>query len=161
MTSTSKRILIVDDEEDLTWSISRSLRKEDEQYEIICVNSGDEAVKFLNRISFDLLLSDIRMPGQNGLMLLGYAKKHFPDMKVIIMSAYYGPEIEALLGNRSDMFYVEKPFEIQYLKKVINWAFNDMNWHDFEQDSVFAEKQIGETINLDWKLLLEKCNSEM
>jgi len=127
MTSTSKRILIVDDEEDLTWSISRSLRKESEQYEIICVNSGDEALKFLRRISFDLLISDIRMPGKNGLMLLSYVKKHIPNMKVIVMSAWYGPEIREMVERTSDIFYVEKPFEIRHLKNTIYQAFHKIS----------------------------------
>jgi len=123
MTSVSKKILIVDDEEDLTWSISRSLRKENEQYEIICVNSGDEALKFLKQISFDLLISDIRMPGKDGIMLISYAKRHHPGMKVIVMSAWYGPEIREMLKNASDIFYVEKPFEISYLKSIIYHVF--------------------------------------
>lgn len=123
MTSTSKKILIADDEDDLTWSISRSLRKENEQYEIICVNSGDEALKFLKRISFDLLISDIRMPGKNGFMLLSYVKKHHPDMKVIVMSAWYGSEIKEIVEKTTDMFYIEKPFEISHLKKIIYQVF--------------------------------------
>jgi two-component system response regulator (stage 0 sporulation protein F) len=123
MTSTSKKILIADDEEDLTWSISRSLRKENEQYEIICVNSGDEALNFLKKISFDLLISDIRMPGKNGFMLLSYVKKYHPEMKVIVMSAWYGSEIKELVEKTTDMHYIEKPFEISHLKKIINQVF--------------------------------------
>jgi len=125
MTSTSKKILIVDDEEDLTWSISRSLRKENGQHEIICVNSGDEALNFLNQISFDLLITDIRMPGQDGFMLLDYVKKHQPDMKVIIMSAWYGVEIKAMIEKTSNIFYIEKPFDIRNLKKIINQALDN------------------------------------
>jgi CheY-like chemotaxis protein len=126
MTSASKKILIVDDEEDLTWSISRNLRKENEQYEIICVNSGDEALKFLKRISFDLLISDIRMPGKDGFTLISYAKKHYPDIKVIIMSAWYGPEIKDIVERVSDIFYVEKPFEIHHLKSLIYQTFHKL-----------------------------------
>jgi CheY-like chemotaxis protein len=125
MTSASKRIVIVDDEEDLTWSISRSLRKENGRYEIICVNSGDEALNFLNRISFDLLISDIRMPGQNGFMLLSYVKKHQPDMKVIIMSAWYGAEVKTIFERTSNIYFIEKPFDIGNLKNIINQALDN------------------------------------
>lgn len=124
MTSASKKILIVDDEEDLTWSISRSLRKENGQHEIICVNSGNEALNFLIQISFDLLISDIRMPGQDGFMLLNHVKKHQPDMKVIIMSAWYGAEIKAMVEKTSNIYYIEKPFDIGDLKKIIYQALN-------------------------------------
>lgn len=123
MTSASKKILLVDDEEDLTWSISRSLRKESQQFEIICVNSGNEAIKFLSQISFDLLISDIRMPGNDGFVLLTYVKNHFPSMKVIVMSAWYGSEIKEIVERTPDMYYIEKPFDINHLKSIIYKAF--------------------------------------
>ena len=227
MTSISKTILIADDEEDLTWSISRSLRKENEHYDIICVNSGDEALKFLKQIPFDLLISDIRMPGQDGFMLLSYVKKYHPDMKVIMMSAWYGSEIEEIVEKTLDMFYIEKPFEIGHLKSIINRAFyysvsdkykgrlidlsvkdiirhncqnkfdgslsitngkengiiyfhagevihvqvgkmegesafrDVLNWNSFEYDTVFTTKPTKKTIYSGWKMLLDKCDSNI
>lgn len=132
MTSTSKKILIVDDEEDLTWSISKSLRKENEKYEVICVNSGDEALEFLNQFSFDLLLSDIRMPGINGFTLLNYVRNKFPQMKVIIMSACYGPDMKDVIEKARGIYYIEKPFEIQHLKNVISKTFRKVT-NDYKQ----------------------------
>ncbi len=150
MTSTSKRILIVDDEEDLTWSISRSLRKANEQYDIICVNSGEEALEVLKRISFDLIISDIRMPGQNGLMLLNYVKKHHPDIKVIIMSAWYGTEIKEMIERIAGIFYVEKPFEISYLKKIIHYAIHNS-----------PNKYRGRLVNLNLKdIIMLNCQNK-
>lgn len=123
MTSTSKRILIVDDEEDLTWSIARSLRKQSEQYEIICVNSGDEAIEVLKRLSLDLIISDIRMPGTDGLVLMELINQYQPEIKVIIMSAWEDPEIKALINKRNGICYLEKPFDINDLKQTIYQAF--------------------------------------
>ena len=125
MTSVSQKILIVDDEEDLTWSISRSLRKENGRFEIICVNSGQEALNFLKRIPFDLLISDIRMPGQNGFNLLNYVQKHQPSMKIIIMSAWYGAEIKTIIERKPNIYYIEKPFDIAILKNLINKALHN------------------------------------
>lgn len=224
MTSVSLKILIVDDEEDLTWSISRSLRKENEHFEIICVNSGEEAIKFLSQISFDLLISDIRMPGKDGFMLLTYVKKYHPDLKVVVMSAWYGSEIKEIIERTPDMYYIEKPFDINHLKRIINRAFritsdrykgrlidlsvkdiikynslnkfngtlkisngkesgviyfqagevthvqvgelegesallDVLNWNVFEYDTVLADKPTKKTLNNDWKMLLEQCNS--
>jgi len=156
MTSTSKKILIVDDEEDLTWSISRSLRKENGQYEIICVNSGDEALNFLNQISFDLLISDIRMPGQNGFKLLSYVQKHQPDMKVIIMSAWYGAEIKTSFERTSNIYYIEKPFDIGYLKNIINQALHSKT----DKYTVLTNKPVKKTIGQNWKRLIERCNPQ-
>lgn len=119
MRSASKRILIVDDEEDLTWSVSRSLRKENEQYEVICVSSGDEALEILKQISVDLIISDIRMPGKDGIRLLNYVMNNYPHIKVIIMSAWYGDEIKEMLSSATGVFYIEKPFDIAELKRII------------------------------------------
>lgn len=123
MKSTSKKILIVDDEEDLTWSISRSLRKENDNYEVICVNSGDEAMDVLARLSLDLIISDIQMPGVNGLMLLEFAYQKNPDIKVIIMSTWDEQDIKEMIRRHSGIFYLEKPFDINRLKWTIHRAF--------------------------------------
>ncbi|MDZ7330588.1 MAG: response regulator [candidate division KSB1 bacterium] len=119
-----KKILIADDEEDLTWSISKSLRKENQEYEIICVNSGDAAIKMLERQSFDLLISDIRMPGKDGLGLLSFVQQHYPNMKVIVMSAWRHSDVQDIVKNDSTICYIEKPFEIHDLKETIARALN-------------------------------------
>lgn len=124
MTYASKKILIADDEEDLTWSISRSLRKENQEYEIVCVNSGDAAIKMLERHNFDLLISDIRMPGKDGLGLLNFVKQHYPEMKVIVMSAWRRADVKEFVNNDPRMSYIEKPFEINDLKDAIAKALN-------------------------------------
>jgi len=122
MASISNRILIVDDEDDLTWSIERSLKKENEQYDIICVDSGDKALEVLKQISFNLVITDIRMPGADGITLFNYVKKHYPAMKVIIMSAWHSPEIKEMVAQTSGSFFVEKPFDMAELKKIIHKA---------------------------------------
>ena len=114
-----KRILIVDDEEDLTWSISRGLLKNQSALEVICANSGKSAFNLLKKDKFDLLVTDIRMPGGNGLSLLMKVKKDFPKMKVIVMTAYGSSEIKELLNKTKTTGYIEKPFEFKELKDLI------------------------------------------
>ena len=124
MNSKTSKILIVDDEEDLTWSISKSLMRENDLLEIICVHSGDEALKILEKISFDLVISDIRMPGKNGLELMDQIRKNHPQTKMIIMTAYGSPVIEEKIKKTKNAYYVEKPFDIHELKNLIfkiNW----------------------------------------
>ncbi|MBD3288635.1 response regulator [candidate division KSB1 bacterium] len=116
----SSRILIVDDEEDLTWSISRSLMRENELLEIICVNTGDEAFKVLEKNSIDLVISDLRMPGKSGLEILDQIQKKHPQTKMIIMTAYGTPALEKQIRETKNAFYLEKPFDIHVLKKMIS-----------------------------------------
>ena len=73
-----QRILIVDDEETLTWSMAKSLSKDKDKYEVMIANSGREALILLKKSKVDLVISDIRMPDINGLDLLVQIKiEHF------------------------------------------------------------------------------------
>ena len=117
--SAPKRVLIVDDEEDLTWSISRSLAKDRDIFQVICVNSGDEALDVLRKFPIDLVVSDLRMPGTNGLDLLATIRKNHPQTKVIVMTAYGSQETKEEVNKRGSTHYIEKPFDISYLRQII------------------------------------------
>ncbi|MFQ5864152.1 MAG: response regulator [bacterium] len=114
-----KKILIVDDEEDITWGISKCLDKTNDAFEVHCVHTGDQALEILKKFKFDLVVSDIRMPGRNGLELLLDIRKQYPHTKIIIMTAYGSQEIKELAEKRGSFFYIEKPFEMGYLKQLI------------------------------------------
>jgi CheY-like chemotaxis protein len=119
-----KRVLIVDDDEDLTWGIAKNLAKENNKFEVQCVNSGDQALNLMKKKSFDLIVSDIRMPGRDGLQLILDVKKKYPATKVIIMTAYGSQEVQEEADKCGSFFYIEKPFEIGYLKQLISQALN-------------------------------------
>ncbi len=114
-----KRILIVDDEEDLTWSISKRLAKDGDSLEIICTNSGSSALEMLSKYKVDLLVTDIRMPGISGLQLLNEVKVRYPQTPVIVMTAYGSLEVKKVLEHLKKTGYIEKPFEINELRKLI------------------------------------------
>ena len=114
-----KRVLIVDDEEDLTWSIAQHLKKDAERYELFTVNSGQEALEVLTQVPIDLVVSDIRMPEISGLDLLMDIREKYPTTKVIIMTAYGSSDIQNEASERGCFKYIEKPFEIQELRNLI------------------------------------------
>ena len=114
-----KKILIVDDEETLTWSMAKSLSKDKDKYEVMIANNGREALNVLEREQIDLVISDIRMPDINGLDLLVRIKKEFPQTKVIIMTAYGSSDVQKEANRRGSLYYVEKPFEISDIRKII------------------------------------------
>ena len=127
MSDIKKSVLIVDDEEDLTWSISRGLSKDTDQYEVICVNSGSNALSILEERSVDLVVTDLRMPGVSGMKLLKEIKSHYPDIKVIVMTAYGSLEIKEVLEHSGTKGYIEKPFEINELRKLIHHYLDAQN----------------------------------
>lgn len=80
------RILLVDDEVDFLDIMSEFI--EDEGYEIHTAINGEEALKALEQGSYDLLVSDINMPGMKGFELLQRAAELYPDLKRILITAY-------------------------------------------------------------------------
>jgi CheY-like chemotaxis protein len=119
MSRNLKKVLIVDDEETLTWSMSKSLAKDKDKYEVMIANNGKEAINILKDHAIDLVISDIRMPDINGLDLLVRIKKDFPQTKVIIMTAYGSSDVQKEANRRGSLYYVEKPFEISDIRKII------------------------------------------
>jgi len=111
--------LIVDDEETLTWSMAKSLSKDRDKYEVMIANNGREALGLLKKDKIDLVISDIRMPDINGLDLLVRIKMEHPQTKVIIMTAYGSSDVQKEANRRGSLFYIEKPFEINDIRKII------------------------------------------
>jgi CheY-like chemotaxis protein len=114
-----KSVLIVDDEETLTWSMARSLSKDRNKYEVLVANTGREALNLLKKNKIDVLISDIRMPDINGLDLLVKVKKDYPQTSVVIMTAYGSPDLQKEARQRGSLFYIEKPFEIIDIRNII------------------------------------------
>ncbi len=114
-----KKVLIVDDEETLTWSMAKSLSRDRDKYEIEISNNGREALDVLSKMPIDLVISDIRMPDINGLDLLVQIKRDYPETKVIIMTAYGSSDVQREASKRGSLYYIEKPFEINEIRKLI------------------------------------------
>jgi DNA-binding NtrC family response regulator len=122
-----KRILVVDDEEDLTWSISKNLGKNDKIFEVICVNNGDSALAYLQTRQVDLVITDVRMPGRDGLALLRDIERDYPQTRVIVMTAHNSEEVRRQIEqNGLANYYLEKPFELRLLRRLVYDAL-DLN----------------------------------
>lgn len=119
MENAKKKILIVDDEEDLTWSIVRDLSKDKHRLEVFYANSGSHALSLLNMHPIDLLITDLRMPGINGKELIQHVRSAHPNVKIILMTAFSSPEIKEFIRHFDVNGYMEKPFEIRNLRQLI------------------------------------------
>lgn len=114
-----KKILIVDDEQSILLSLSYALKTEG--VEVLACNEIEQAEEALESTAFDLVITDIRMSGVNGiegLELLSYIKSRY-NTEVIIMTGYGSEEIEAEAFRRGAFHYFKKPVDIpELLKKV-------------------------------------------
>jgi DNA-binding NtrC family response regulator len=114
-----KRMLIVDDEETLTYSLYQSFILAKHDYEVVTASSGEEAMIKLKEKKYDLVITDISMPGMSGLELLNNIKLNFPGTEVIVMTAYGSPEKKEEAFGSGAKYYVEKPFEIKEMKQMV------------------------------------------
>jgi len=119
MSNPTKRVLIVDDEEDLTWTLTKKLSKDNDQFEVIAVNSGKDAMNVMDQLPVSMVLTDVRMPEVSGLELLQKIKEKYPSTKVVIMTAYGSSDVQQIANTRGCFQYIEKPFEINDLREII------------------------------------------
>jgi signal transduction histidine kinase/DNA-binding response OmpR family regulator len=111
------RLLVVDDEENVV-EILQDLFSE-RPYDVDTVNTGEEALERLNAGSYDLLLTDINLPGVNGLEVVAAAKEADPEMVVIVITGFAstGTAIDALRHGAYD--YITKPFDLWEVEQIV------------------------------------------
>jgi signal transduction histidine kinase len=117
-------ILIVDDEAGLQASLVTAFTKEG--YRATGAGSGEEAVERLNQEAFDILLTDLMMPGMDGIALMELALRRSPDLVVVLMTggATVGSAVRALKGGASD--YILKPFTLAEIFHVAERSLEQM-----------------------------------
>ena len=103
-----KTILVVDDEPNYLIILSELLR--DEGYEVFTAGQGEEALQVVKETDLDLIITDMRMPGMDGMELLKTVKAGNPDLPVIMITAF-GEVDKAVAAMQAGAFnYVAKPF---------------------------------------------------
>jgi len=115
-------LLILDDERRMVDIVSMVLRREG--YEVTACTDPEEALAALGSAAFDLLITDLRMPGVDGLEVLKRARSAHPELPVILMTAHasVATAIEAMKQGAVD--YVEKPFNNDELKALVRRALD-------------------------------------
>ena len=111
------RILIIEDDEEMRSLLEDFLK--DEGYETDSVNSGSEAFGKLAREPFDLVITDIRMPGLSGFDVLSAVKKFQLEIPVIVITAFGGEEVYRRSMARGADGYLEKPIHFHKLRNLI------------------------------------------
>ncbi|MEM5529042.1 sigma-54 dependent transcriptional regulator [Gammaproteobacteria bacterium AS21] len=109
----SRNILLVEDDPDLREALVDTL--ELDNISVQCAENGEAAIVLLKDNSFDLVISDVNMPGIDGHQLLRYINKHYFGLPVVLMTAYGQVEkaVEAMQYGAVD--YLMKPFEPEVL----------------------------------------------
>lgn len=117
-----KRILFVDDETKVLGGLRRMLHPLRSEWEMEFATSGQEALTILAKAAFDVLVTDMRMPGMDGGKLLSEVMKQYPQIVRIILSGQSDQEM-VIKTIATAHQYLSKPCDSETLKATVNRAF--------------------------------------
>ncbi len=115
----TKRILIVDDDKSVRMLMEGGLRRVDPAWEILTANNGEEALEKIHAAPFDLVITDLRMPGMQGLELIKKIQSFAPQTKVILLTAYGSEDVEREAEELEVQSYLTKPVPIPTIRKIV------------------------------------------
>ena len=135
-----KPVWIIDDDRSIRWVFEKTLMREDISFKLF--SSAEEALNALNSSVPQVVVSDIRMPGGSGLDLLQRVRERYPNLPVIIMTAYSDLEsaIAAFQGGAFE--YLPKPFDVDHAVDLIRRAMEE----SLRQDEVSEVAETGPEI---------------
>ncbi len=118
------KILIVDDEKDVQWLFEKRFRKEQRsgEFDMHFAYSGEETLVLLKQkemADLKLVLTDINMPGMSGIELLKTIKKEYPQLPVIVITAYDDAKNRLAAYRNGANDYINKPIDFVKLKEKI------------------------------------------
>jgi DNA-binding NtrC family response regulator len=134
----SERLLIVEDENTLRESLKRVFVREG--FDVEVAESSEDALKIFDLGSYELIITDISLPGMNGIELLKKCRELVSDQLVIIITAFASLEtaVEALRAGAYD--YIVKPIIHEEIKRVVRNALCERS---LKTENVILKKQIG------------------
>ena len=122
MSELPARLLVVDDEAAALKNLSHLFRKEG--YEVVARQSGQAALKDLREKEFDVVLTDLRMKGVDGLAVLRQAREWQPDVEVIVITGH--ATLDSAVGAMKEgaFHYVAKPYRLDEVRQVVKSALD-------------------------------------
>ncbi len=133
----AEKILVVDDEQSMTQFLSIVLRKE--SFQVTAVSNGRDALERIKAENFDVVITDIKMPGMDGLQLLGHIKKHDPSLPVVIMTAYASQQSAIDAVNHGAFQYLIKNAKNDEIKLVVR---NALEMRKVRSENLFLKREL-------------------
>lgn len=118
----SKRLLIVDDDNSMRSILQEAL--ENDHYDVSTAKDGEMALRMIDKYSFDLVITDLKMPGINGLELMQQVRKHHPDLGFIFITAYGTVEAAVSAMHEGAFDFITKPFSISQIEARVERYFS-------------------------------------
>lgn len=143
MPDSKAHILLLDDEEALRSVVGERLR--DEGFEVTEAGSGEDALRLLDGFAFDVIISDLRLPGIDGRVVIDAALDRYPGIIAIVVTGYatVRDAVETIKRGAAD--FVAKPFQFDELRHVINTALEQRRLKD---ENAYLRQQLDERFGL-------------
>ncbi len=135
-----KPVWIIDDDRSIRWVLEKALAREDIEFKSFA--SADEAMQALTQGTPQIVISDIRMPGSSGLELLQALRDRYPNLPVIIMTAYSDLESAVSSFQGGAFEYLPKPFDINHAVELIRRALEQSQRKNASPEAVLAAPDI-------------------
>lgn len=114
------RVLVVDDEKNITLVVQAMLERAG--FETVVLNSGAKAIDRIDDEDVDAVVTDLYMPGPGGMEILAHCQKHYPQLPVVIITAFGTVESAVNALKQGAFDYITKPFEQVELLNVVEKA---------------------------------------
>lgn len=119
---TLSAILLVDDEQGFLDVMTRRLHRRGIRVRVAA--SGPEALTAASEESFDVVVTDLKMPGMDGLTLLEHLRESAPGLPVLLLTGHAGEDEAAEAVRRGAVAYLHKPCELETLLKKVDEVLN-------------------------------------
>lgn len=141
---TKHRILIVDDEESMRDFLSIMLHREG--YHVDTAVDGAQAVTHLRDHSYDLVISDMKMPRMTGMELLAHIKERTPETVVLMVTAFSSTDeaVEAMKQGAYD--YITKPFKNEEIRLIVK---NALERRELRQENLALKEELGKRFSFE------------
>jgi CheY-like chemotaxis protein len=150
MDKKSGKILVLDDEQIVLDSVTRIL--EEENYEVKTCGKGEQAVDLLKEGGFDILITDLKMPGMDGLQAMEAMSEVDPDLSMIMFTAYSTVDSAVKAMRLGAVDYIRKPFTPDQLVELVTKVMGERKelFEKRYREDTFAEIKtaISSTLNL-------------
>jgi DNA-binding NtrC family response regulator len=134
----AEKILIVDDEPDMLKLLTMILRAKTE-YAVTSTNNPVEALELAKKEGFSLVISDLKMPGLDGMELIDALKKVDEDIPIIIMTAYGTVESATEAIRKGGFDFITKPFRKEQILFTIDKA---LKWLKVQKENKLLKEQL-------------------
>ena len=144
MTDTTKHLLLVEDEAPLRQAVAEQLA--DRGYRVEQADSGERALALLAEFAFDVIVSDLRLPGMDGASLVQAAVDRYPDIIAIVITGYGTVKDAVDAIKRGAWDFVNKPFQVDELLHVLESAIEQRR---LKSENAYLRAQLDERYRFD------------